>query len=131
MRLAILPIIAWCVLTASIARAAPARRLYEPLEQPRAPEFDLRDTQWHGPEAADHNIFFHADGTLGYTRGQKAFGTWKLDGNVLTFEFNKRYREFRGVIRGDVIQGESWNVAGKRWQSLLKRASVPQSGAAP
>lgn len=125
MRLVILSMIAWCAVAA--ASAAPARPLYEPPAPPRLVLIDLRNTQWHGTEPADRNIFFHADGSLGYLQGQKSFGTWKITGDTIYFEFNNRYREFRGVIKGNVIQGESWNVTGKRWQTLLDRTPMPKA----
>lgn len=116
-----------------MAQAVPARPLYEPTDPPRslARPAELHNTAWVGTESADRNLFFHSDGTLGYTRTQKAFGTWKLEGNNLYFEFNNRYREFRGTIQGNVIQGESWNRVGKRWQTRLQPAAIPPLGAVP
>ena len=112
---------AWSALGFGVAGAVPARPLYEPPEPPKIAAPDLRDTAWQGIEAPDRNIYFHSDGQLSYTRGQAGFGTWRLEGNVVYFEFNKCYREFRGVFQGDVIQGDSWNIAGKRWMTTLKR----------
>jgi hypothetical protein len=118
--------IAWCAAVTAVA--APARPLYQAPESAAPPTFfDVRDTAWAGtgPESADRNIFFHRDGTLAYQRGQKGFGTWKMNGNTVYFEFNKGYREFRGVIRGNVIEGDSWNVTGKRWHTSLKLVPLP------
>lgn len=112
---------AW-FLAVGTALAVPARPLYEPPAPPKVAVIDLRDSFWQGVEAPDRNIFFHGDGQLSYSRSQKGFGTWYVEGNVVYFEFNKKYREFRGTIQGSVIQGESWNVTGKRWTSTLQRA---------
>ncbi len=115
-----------------LAFAVPARPLYVPPDTHRALILvNLRDTAWAGTESADRNLFFHSDGKLSYTRGQQSFGTWTQDGNNVYFEFNKRYREFRGVIQGGVILGESWNVTGKRWPTRLQRVETLPLGALP
>ncbi|MSQ93413.1 MAG: hypothetical protein EXR98_02530 [Gemmataceae bacterium] len=116
-----------------IAQAIPARLPYEPPDPPKPPQafIELRDTAWAGIEPADRNIFFHSNGGLSYGIAQKPFGTWKQEGNTVYFEFNKRYREFRGTIEGNTIRGESWNTAGKRWQTRLHRPSVPPLGPLP
>ena len=43
------------------------------------------------------------------------------------FEINNGYREFRGAVNleGNVIQGDSWNKAGKRWQTVLRPFTGP------
>jgi hypothetical protein len=130
MRFAILLVLVSSMVTAAVA--APARPLHVAPEPP-VPHagFDLRDTFWTGADSADRNIYFHPDGTLGYHRGQKTFGSWKLEGDTVYFEFNNRYREFRGRIQGNIMRGDSWNVTGKRWHTELKLVSVPQSGPVP
>jgi hypothetical protein len=114
---------AWFTVAIGIAQAAPARPLYEPPEPPKEITFfDLRGTAWKGPEAADRYIQFNADGTLSYHVGGKGGNaTWKQEGNRVYFEINNGYREFRGTINfaGNAIQGDSWNKAGKRWQTIL------------
>lgn len=110
--------------TLAIAHAAPVRPLYDPPQPPPARQTspDLRGTSWHGVESADRNIYFHADGSLAYTPSQKGFGSWRQEGNMVYFEFNGKYREFRGTIQGSVIQGDSWNIKGKRWVTVLQRS---------
>jgi hypothetical protein len=112
----------WFVLAIGIVHAVPARPLYEP--PPENVPIELGDTEWVGVEAADQYFAFHRDGTLSYVRGQKGNASWKIEGNILYFEINNKYREFRGVVQGHVIQGESWNVAGRRWPTELKQANV-------
>jgi hypothetical protein len=119
-------IVVWSILALGIAQAVPARPLYEPPDPPNPPPMlDLNETLWKGAEAADQYILFHADGTLSFFPQSRGGGSWKKEGNTVYFEINKGYREFRGSIQGDIIQGDSWNVAGKRWNTVLKRAPGP------
>ncbi len=125
MRRLLAAMLAWFMLALAIAHAVPARPLYEPPEPPKPTSLpDLRDTAWQGVEQADRNIYFHPDGQLSYARGQAGFGSWRLEGNNVYFEFNKQYREFRGTINGNTIQGDSWNIGGKRWVTSLQRVPM-------
>ena len=51
-------------------------------------------------------------------------GSWKWEGVELYFETNNKFYEFRGSIRGNVIDGESWNVKGIRWPTSMYRAGT-------
>ncbi|MBM3997430.1 MAG: hypothetical protein FJ303_25285 [Planctomycetes bacterium] len=116
--------IAVWICVSSVAFTAPARPLYVPPSE--APTVDLRDTLWQGIAGPDRNIYFHSNGQLSYARGQAGFGSWRLDGCELYFEFNGKYREFRGRLEGDNIHGESWNIKGLKWQTSLRRVSAPK-----
>jgi hypothetical protein len=63
-------------------------------------------------------------GLLVYSYNGQTFcnGTWRQDGNRLYFECNKKYRECQATVRGDRIEGSSWNMAGARWQTSLSRS---------
>ena len=114
----------WMCMAIGMMHAAPARPLYQPPEPTKEFAFkDVRGTVWKGPEAADRYIQFNADGTLSYVPGgAKGNATWKQQGHEVYFEINNSYREFRGTINveGTMIQGDSWNKAGKRWRTVLQ-----------
>lgn len=117
----------WFVLAFGAAHAVPARLPYEPHETP-AP-LDLRGTTWQGQDyVANYRITFESDGTLtyGYNKKHNRGGSWILEGNKVYFEVNKKYREFKGTVTGNMLQGDSWNVTGKRWQTLLQRVFEPK-----
>lgn len=113
------------VVLVSFAHAVPARPLYEPPEHPKPPPpFVFAGTHWFGKCYADNFwIVFETNGTLTYGYDTHTFknGTWKLEEHNLYFEMNNKYLEFRGVMCGDVIHGESWNVAGGRWTTHFSR----------
>ena len=118
---------AWLVLALSAAQAVPARLPYGPPETP--PPLDLRGTTWLGQDhVANYRITFESDGTLtyGYNHNFHRGGSWALEGNKVYFEVNKKYREFKGTVTGNMLQGDSWNVAGTRWQTLLQRVPEPK-----
>jgi hypothetical protein len=104
-------------------QAVPARPRYEPPEPPIL--IDLRGTTWQGKDltVANRVYVFESDGTLHYGKNNPSSlkGSWKLDGNEVYFEMNNRFREFKGIIQGDTMTGESWNKSGKRWQTTFHR----------
>jgi hypothetical protein len=115
----------WSALALGSAGAAPARLPYEPPQ--RTAPLDLGGTVWDGsPIHEDRLIVFEPDGRLTYGPAKHHDGAWRLEGNVVYFELNDAYRMFRGTVRGNVIQGESWNIAGTRWQTRLIRVSAPK-----
>lgn len=84
----------------------------------------LEDTTWSGLDNSDSKTFrFERGGILSYIAGSQNYrnGTWKQTGNVIYFETNKQYREFRGVMQGDLIEGDSWNVQGMKWKTSIRR----------
>jgi hypothetical protein len=118
---------AWSALALGAAQAVPARLPYEPPPAPEPVVPDLRGTTWTGWNdgvKADWIVLFEPDGTLNYRYGNATYrnGTWKLEGDALYYESNKKYAEFRGIFQGNVINGEAWNVTGLRWQIHLQRA---------
>jgi len=115
-----------CLLIAfEAAHAVPARPLYVPEERPKLPpRFEFGGSYWFGKcYETDFWVVFEKNGVLSYGYSGNTFknGTWKLEGTNLYFEMNNRYLEFRGTMQGDLIQGESWNVAGGRWDTRFAR----------
>jgi hypothetical protein len=109
-------------LAASLVSAAPARPLYEPEEaaKPPAPAIGgLTGTAWLGKYSTVNRVFiFEPDGTLSYrstaktSKILKGRGSWKLEGNILTFEHfinpNSKLMHFRGTIKdANTIVGEA------------------------
>lgn len=84
----------------------------------------LEGTTWSGLDNSDSKTFrFERGGILSYVAGGQDYrnGTWKQTGNVIYFETNKQYREFRGTMQGDLIEGDSWNVQGMKWKTSIRR----------
>jgi hypothetical protein len=138
MRRLLLLAIMWSPLALGIAHAVPARPLYEPPEYPKAPvrmTVDLNGTAWLGKYNAVNRIFvFEADGTLSYksAAGKGAFfknrGSWKVDGNNISFEHNvgaKKVMEFRGVVKDqNTIVGEAtYPLTNKKVEQTLERTT--------
>jgi hypothetical protein len=119
----------WLTITLGVAHAVPARPLYVPpsiAPIPPTQYADLRGTTWLGKDFVDdYRITFESDGTVthGYNGKSRRGGSWTQHGNAIYFEVNKKYREFKGSVQGDTLQGDSWNVTGKRWQTRLRRIS--------
>src|SRR5437868_3809011 len=112
----------WLALAVSIAVAVPARPLYEPEEPPKPASrivADLNGSAWTGKYNTITRIFvFEADGTLSYKSAAvagkifKNRGSWKLEGDILSFEHfinpNNKLMHFRGkVADANSIVGES------------------------
>jgi hypothetical protein len=114
----------------SVGDAAPSRPLYQAPDPPvLATPISLAGTYWFGKCYVDNFwIIFEPNGTItyGYSGSKWNSGSWKVEGNSLYFEMNKRYLEFRGTIQGETIQGESWNVQGSRWQTYFKKSIAPK-----
>jgi formylglycine-generating enzyme required for sulfatase activity len=76
-------------------------------------------TTWVGKDSQGQYREFHfqKDGALHYRSGTSysTNGTWKQNGNTIYMETNKKYAEFQGLIRGDRMEGNAWNVKGLRW----------------
>jgi hypothetical protein len=115
------------LVAASVLAAAPARRLYEPPEPPKQFEtITLAGTYWFGTcYVPNFWIIFEPNRTItyGYNGNKWNSGSWKLEGNNLYFEMNKRYLEFRGTVTGNSIQGEAWNVQGSRWKTSFTKTT--------
>lgn len=117
--------IGWSIAVGAVALAAPARLPYEPA--PAAPSaMSLVGTTWVGPDTVhggDWTAVFEPGGILyySYVNGTYRNATWKQEGDVLYFEINKGFCENKCIIRGDVIEGDSWNIKGTRWKTYLTR----------
>jgi hypothetical protein len=107
------------VLIAAPVLAAP--RLKE--QKPAAPP--LAGTSWVGKTAEgwDMTIDFLADGGMRVSYNQTSFtkASWKQDGEKVYYEMNDRYCEFEGKFVGEAIEGQTRNVAGRRWDTRLTR----------
>jgi hypothetical protein len=101
-----------------------------PEERPESakprPPLDLTGTTWEGPDGplGVVRFMFEPNGVLSYANknGQiHRIATWQQQANVLTFEINKGFRQFRGTINGDTIAGDSWNRNGMKWTTSMQR----------
>jgi hypothetical protein len=105
--------------SAIAAQAAPA------LKPPPNKATPLAGTTWVGSTAEgwEMTIEFVADGSMNVSYKETKFKTasWKQDGDKIYWEMNKKYCEFNGKMTGDAIEGESHNVAGKKWETRLTR----------
>src|SRR5687768_16216184 len=119
--------LALLVLAAHIAAARAV-----PIPEDRTPKdpwdaVEMAGTVWEGPDGsyAYKRMVFEPDGTLSYSHkgGNFRSGTWRMEGNTVYFQVNKQYREFRGTVTGNILTGESWNKAGKRWKTEMQRAA--------
>lgn len=107
------------------AAAAPARLPFEP-PPPPPDEYNFRDTWWFGKtyEGNDWTIVFHADGKVTNADGLNTYknsGSWKSTGNSIHMELNQQYYEYKGNVVGDLLAGDSSNVAGLRWKTNFRR----------
>ena len=99
---------------------SPPRR-DEPKPPPKSerPTTDLAGTSWRGTDSDgdEYTLHFKADGRLeaDTPKGPQRKATWKLDGNKIYFEFNNRYSEYRGTLKGDVMEGTAENARGRTW----------------
>jgi hypothetical protein len=107
----------------------------------RGGDYDFADsdtvegTVWKG-ETHPGQIFivrFEKGGVLCYTSpsGTWRNGTWKQTGNAIYLEMNKKYAEYRGVMRGDRITGEASNIANSNWTWDVKRVGLIGSEKTP
>jgi hypothetical protein len=134
-------VIVFFALTLGIAHAVPVRPLYEPAFPVAPPStiVNLNGTSWLGKYQTINRIFiFEPDGSLSYRTtigkaGGKIYknrGVWKLEGNVLTFDYfttpANKLMEFRGtVIDADTIVGEAtYRLNIPKAQQTLKRTTV-------
>ena len=102
-----------------------------PKERGRSQNVDLTGTTWEGPDGplGVVRFVFEPNGLLFYAYENGATfrnGTWKSDGDVITFEINQGSRHFRGTVRGDSISGNSWNQQGTTWTTTMRRMTPPK-----
>ena len=124
-----------------VAQAVPARPLYEPVEYARptaaaAISVNLNGSAWLGKYNTVNRIYiFEADGTLSYksaaAKGNvfKNRGTWKLEGNVLTFEHfvgKNKVQDFRGIVKdANTIVGDQTLKTGATSPMTMQRTANP------
>jgi len=110
--------VAALLLLAGSVIAAPVPKDFIPKQDPVA------GTTWKGDGICGPTVYtFEKDGKLTYSYGQSCWrnGTWKLEGDKLTWEVNLRYAEFSGTVKGGVISGSATNVAGGSWTLTYKK----------
>jgi hypothetical protein len=115
---------------------APGTQRGSATAQGQAPA-SIEDTEWVGPDTTENWITtyrFEKGGVLAYSYNGRSYrnGTWRQDGNTVYFETNNKYRETRAILKGDRLEGDSWNVTGKKWKTLLSRSpATPSTPALP
>jgi hypothetical protein len=125
---------AWLLSASSLALAVPARPLYQPppaVKTPARPTVNLNGTTWQGTYLDAIRVFiFEPDGTISYKASAKTkvinrkCGTWKFDGETLTFEHYHNLKnvlmEYRGKLQdAKTIVGESTTRKGGRSLEIL------------
>ncbi len=88
---------------------------------------NLAGAEWTGNDGAVAPVVvFHFErcGVLAYSYNGNSYrnGTWKQTGNSLYFEMNNKYRECQATIRGNRIEGDSWNVQGTKWKTTIQKS---------
>jgi hypothetical protein len=124
----------WLLIATCGLVAAPVRPLYEAPEPPTPHTIgSLAGTYWFGKCYTDNFwIIFEEQGTINWGYGsldaKKAgsTGTWRLQGNEVYFEFNKKTLEFRGTTDGQTIKGMTFNDSGARYPTYLKITPRPK-----
>ena len=123
-----------CLAFSLVAWAVPARLPYEPPPAsvlPAPVAIDLRGTHWTGwcdGIKANWTVYFEPSGALTYSYNGATYrhGSWTLHGNRLYFEMNRKYRECVCIANNHALVGESWNVTGLRWKTLLHPYAPPK-----
>lgn len=70
----------------------------------------LKSKQW--------DFFLREGGVLEYEKSGRQFSTatWMQSGDILYIEINRKYSQYKGVIKGNRIEeGEAQNIAGSEW----------------
>lgn len=93
-------------------------------------EDSIAGTEWVGEDTVDNLITtyrFEKGGKLAYHYNGQHYrnGTWKQTGAKVYFEINGQFREFDGKVSGDLLEGKSWNVKDRKWQTKLYRYVSP------
>jgi hypothetical protein len=96
----------------------------------------LAGTSWSGQDSTGKFIQyrFKPDGTVVYKTDNRSFtdATWKQTAATVTFEVNNHYAEYRGEIRGNIIEGTAINKQRFSWTWKVSRdastnATAPRS----
>lgn len=92
---------------------------------PRQVQMTLAGTRWSSVEPdsiPEHSVYFlREDGVVEYfakNDEKQRFndGAWRQSGNVIYMEFNHKYAQYKGIIKGNQISGEAQNINGKEWR---------------
>lgn len=88
----------------------------------------VEGTEWSGDDTPLNirTVFrFEKGGALEYAYNGSTYrtGSWRQEGAKVYFELNSRYRECEATVRGDVLEGDSWNARGLRWKTTLRRTA--------
>jgi hypothetical protein len=82
----------------------------------------VEGTIWAGTDskAEYYEFHFQPGGALHYKSPSGFYNTaatdhWKQDGDSIYMEMTNKYAEYKGVIKGDKMEGNAWNVTGLRW----------------
>ncbi len=89
------------------------------ISEPKTPVEWISGTTWAGTDSEGdyYEFYFLSDGVLHYSSPSGFYknGTWKLDGNSIYMEMNRKYSEYEGTLIGTKIQGSAKNIAGIHW----------------
>ena len=90
-------------------------------------------TTWVGTDSDNdyYEYTFQADGALYYMSpsGFWKNGTWKQDGDSIYMETNNKYSEYQGRIIGTHIEGNAWNIKGRKWTWVADLRNTPPASA--
>ena len=92
----------------------------EPISEPVSDQIpSVSGTTWAGTNSKGeyYEYHFQQDGSLHYQSpsGYWENGTWAQSGNEIYMEMNNRYAEYQGIITGNKMEGNAWNVKGHHW----------------
>ncbi|MGO9316968.1 MAG: hypothetical protein ACLPXT_02885 [Terracidiphilus sp.] len=94
---------------------------------------NVSGTTWVGTDSDGdyYEYTFQADGALHYKSpsGFWTNGTWKQDGDSIYMETNNKYSEYQGRITGTHIEGNAWNIKGRKWTWVADLRNTPASSA--
>ena len=90
----------------------------------------LKGTEWVGLDDPEKHIVtyrFEPNGILAYYYDGHSYrnGTWKQTQDKLYWETNGKYSEFSGVIAGEIIDGQSLNIKGEKWITVIYKYNKP------
>jgi hypothetical protein len=110
----------------ALSDAAPVREPRGPLPSMGPEPINFSGSQWFGKtyEGTDWHITFEPGGGITNIETGRVYktGSWKATGpNSVYMELNGVYYEFRGVVTGDILAGDSSNKAGLRWKTTFQR----------
>ena len=108
------------------APSADAQGKPEPLA---AAPIELAETRWSGRtqwiegETLDWTLYFRSDGVLIYSYNGEVYdnGRWRQREALVNFDTNDYYALYVGHVRGDVFEGDMFNIRGMRGTFSFRR----------